>query len=303
MSICDNMPKIPLPRYLREHGDEIQHIFDNAGKNADTWHYDASVWQKEFKDNSEVSDDLSEITKKYPDRITRSHVQSYARKIRPGSYQGIRRLFLACMIWGYGPDPNGQANTKLALSAPRLKAVLEKSVERIKNTQIKKAYEGFELAGCGPAFFTKFFYFVGHEYHIKPLPLILDSHVANFLRFLGSGEGWGLSLFAKTGLKGYIKRYSKGYMQYICSMDNWAKELGCYAADNIEYFMYKKDKELEKALGEVDGEGNPEVPIIFHRDGAYCLKCGAFLTSPEPGVGFTLDKIKGIVWRHGCYDC
>ena len=135
MSICDNMPKIPLPRYLREHGDEIQHIFDNAGKNADTWHYDASVWQKEFKDNSEVSDDLSEITKKYPDRITRSHVQSYARKIRPGSYQGIRRLFLACMIWGYGPDPNGQANTKLALSAPRLKAVLEESVERIKNTQ------------------------------------------------------------------------------------------------------------------------------------------------------------------------
>jgi len=298
------MQKIPLPRYLREHGDKIRHIFVNAGKNADRWQYDASDWQNEFKGNSELSGDLSEIMKKCPDRIiTRSHVQSYACKIRSGSYQDIRRLFLACMIWGYGPDPNGPHNTNQALSDRRLKAVLEKSVERIRNTQIKEAYEGFDLNNCGPAFFTKFFYFVGHEHHVKPLPLILDRHVANFLRFLGGEEGWDLSLFAKTSPKGYVKHYPKGYVQYICSMDDWAEGLRCSAADNIEYFMYKRDNELEKALGEVDGEGNPKVPIIYRRDGAYCLWCDAFLASPEPGAGFTLDKIKRIVWRHGCYDC
>jgi len=299
MSVCDDMQKIPLPRYLQEHGHEILNILNNTSG----WDYDVDAWRREFRDNREVSNDLSIIMKICPKRIGRSDVHNLAKEAHLGSYSELRRFFLACMIWGYGPDGNGPQNTRLSLTGYAARKVLINTANRIKKGQIKEAYEEFDLAGCGPAFFTKFFYFVGLEWQVKPLPLILDRHIANFLRFLGTEEGWAFSLFAEKDSGGYIKRYSKGYVQYICAMNDWANELDCSSADNIEYFMYKKDKELEKALGEVDAEGNPKVPIIYRRDGVYCLKCDAFLASPEPAIGFTLDKIKGIVWRHGCYDC
>ena len=291
----NDIGKVPLPKYLRDHGEEILQAFGNASRQS----YDAEAWRSYFASDSVISSDLNEIAEKCPKEIGRGDVGYFARETRSRSFPEIRRLFLACMIWGYGVDPNGPYNTKLSLSDPRAEEVLRNTVSRISNSQIKGAYEELDLVGCRPAFFTKFFYFVGKECAVKPLPLILDRHVANFLRFLDEEEGWRLSLFAKTGRTGYVKRYPKGYVQYIHSMDDWAKALGC-PADNIEYFMYDQDRKLEKAFDEVDQEGNPKIPIIFRRDGAYCIKCGVFLASPEPGVGFTSDKIRAVVWRHVC---
>lgn len=260
MNVCDDTQKIPLPRYLQEHKEEILHIFDKASVS----NYNPEAWRNYFRGNPGVSKDLNTIIGKCPTTISRKDVRYFAGKARSGGYEDLRGLFLACMIWGYGPDPNGPNNTKLALSNPRLKSVLEKSVESIKKTRIKEAYEGFNLKGCKSPFFTKFFYFVGERYNIEPLPLILDSHVANFLEALGRQEGWDISIFVQVhnreqdGRISSLNSYSKGYIQYICSMDDWAKKLGC-SADNIEYFFYKKDKgETEntgaKGMKEEQGE-------------------------------------------------
>jgi len=236
MSICDDMLQIPLPRYLQAHKEEILHIFHSASG----WDYGPQGWRNYFVADPVVSNDLSTIKEKCPNRISRTDVGYFASKARPGGYEELRRLFLACMIWGWGRGgkyKEGFKNTEAALSAPRLREVLEKSVERIKNAQIKEAYEGFNLKGCGQAFFTKFFYFVGQEWDVKPLPLILDKHVRNFLEFLSKDEqkGWHISTFEGA----------KGYIQYVCSMNDWAQQLNC-PADNIEYFMFKEGKRLRK---------------------------------------------------------
>jgi hypothetical protein len=236
MSIYDNALKIPLPRYLQEHKDEILHVFDHTrGSN-----YDPNSWQEYFQNDHIVSNDLSKIIKRYPARITRKDVSHFAHVARSGGYKELKRLFLACMIWGWGEGgkyKQGLKNTKAALSDSGLREVLTKTVELISDGHVSEAYKGFKLRGCRSAFFTKFFYFVGQEYDVKPLPLIRDKHVMNFLEFLSKDEGWNSSICARI-----LERKEKGYIQYICSMDDWAKELGC-SADNIEYFIFKEDKE------------------------------------------------------------
>jgi len=234
MSICDSMTKIPLPRYLYGRNEEILHIFDNASG----WDYKPEGWRHYFDHNPVVTAELDIIIQKCPSMISRKDVRDFARQSRSGGYEELRRFFLACMIWGWGRGgkyKEGFRNTEAALSDSRLKETLEKSVERIRNAQIKEAYEGFDLKGCGDAFFTKFFYFVGQEWGLKPLPLILDSRVRSLLRFLREQEGWDELIFANAN----------GYLQYICSMDGWAKELGC-PADKMEYFMFKEAKKIRK---------------------------------------------------------
>ena len=238
MSVCDGVPKLPLPRYLREHREEILHIFDDSSGPD----YNPEGWRGYLHNNPVVAADLDTIIQKCPVKISRKDVCGFAHNARSGSYPDIRRLFLVCMIWGYNRDPNGLPNTERALSDPRAEEVLKRTASRISNGEIREAYDGFRLARCGPAFFTKFFYFVGKEWQIRPLPLVLDRHIAESLRALGEEEGWQSGPFAKVGRKGYVKRYSEGYVRYICSMDEWATELGCLS-DNVEYFMYLKDKD------------------------------------------------------------
>jgi hypothetical protein len=289
MSTCDDMQKIPLPRYLQGHKAEILHIFGNARGAA----YDFNGWLGYFQSNPHVIQDLNIIKQQCPNTISRKDVRYFAHQARSGGYEELRRLFLACMIWGYGGDPNGPHNTKLALSDPRAVAVLQETVSRISNGQIKEAYDKFDLANCGPAFFTKLFYFMGKEYDAKPLPLILDSHVASFLDRLSRIESFDYSsLFVRTSPNGYVRRCSKGYLHYINSINDWAKMLGC-PPDKIEYFMYCKDKECEQRE---EKEGIPKEGLIYKRDGAHCFYCNKLLASPP----FDNINIKQIAKQHAC---
>jgi len=236
MSICDDMLKIPLPPYLQGRKEEILHIFDKAsGSN-----YNPEAWRNYFRGNPGVSKDLNTIIGKCPTTISRKDVRYFAGRARSGGYEDLRRLFLACMIWGWGKGgkyKRGFRNTEAALSDPRLREVLEGTVDRTSGGNISEAYKEFKLAGCRSAFFTKFLYFLGSEYDVKPLPLIRDKHVMNFLSFLSKREQWDLSICARI-----LEKKEKGYIQYVCSVDDCAKEL-CCPADNIEYFMFKQDKE------------------------------------------------------------
>lgn len=206
------------------------HIFDNARGSG----YSPARWREHFRNDPRVSSDLTIITERCPRRIRRDDVRYFAGKSRSGGYDDLRRLFLASMIWGWGRGgkrKEGLKNTEAALSDPALRRMLESAAERIKKAQIEEAYTGFKLKGCRRAFFTKFFYFVGQEWAVSPLPLILDSYVEEFLGCLGRKEGWNKSIF----------RGAQGYVQYVNSVDEWAKGLGC-PADYLEYFMFKRQK-------------------------------------------------------------
>ena len=234
--------------------------------------YYPKAWLRYFHDNPDVSNDLNKIIGKCHSMISRDDVRYFAHQAQSGGYEELRRLFLACMIWGWGKGgkyKRGFRNTEAALSDSRLRETLEQSVERIKNAQIKEAYEGFDLKGCGDAFFTKFFYFVGQEWGVRPLPLILDSRVRSFLGFLREQEGWDESLFANAN----------GYLQYIYSIDSWAKEIGC-PVDNMEYFMFKEvkkigqntNREAEKSMSKEEKRINEEQEVGKMNKGGKALK-------------------------------
>lgn len=294
MNVCNDIRKIPLPPYLKEHKEEILHIFDDV--NVSRWDYTPQKWQRCFADDPIATvaiHDLKKIRERCPREISHSDVQNFAHEAYSRNYPKIRRFFLACMIWGYGLDDNGPLNTKQSLLDSNLERVLNSTVRLLRKGQIKKAYDAFKLKGCGPAFFTKLFYFVGLEWRVKPLPLILDSHVASFLDRLRVKERFDyLSLFSRTSPSGHVCRYGKGYLEYIHSMNDWAVELVC-SPDNIERFMYRKDKECEQKERE---EGIPEDGIMWKRDGVHCSYCDELLASPP----FDNINIKQITRWHVC---
>lgn len=236
---------IKLPKYFSDHKSEILEGF----KHEKATPYKAQTWLKHFSGDAAVVKDLNQICSTYPESIARKDIEYLARSTQSGGYPGIRRLFLACMIWGWGNRGVGMLNTKSTLSSPAAKQVFEASLEQIKKGKIIQAYTEFNLPSCGPAFFTKFFYFIGLGFDVKPLPVILDSKVAQCLEFIGEQEGWDLGEFAivdrnKEGKISRIKPYLKGYLNYVYSMDSWAKQLGC-GGDHIEYFMYvDRDEDL-----------------------------------------------------------
>jgi len=56
---------------------------------------------------------------------------------------------------------------------------------------------------------------------VKPLPLILDSRVKNFLRYLSRENGqefWGKLSFSKA----------EEYVQFVYTIDSWAKSFNVY---------------------------------------------------------------------------
>jgi len=155
------------------------------------------------------------------------------------------------MIWGWINRWRGRHNVELSYSDTRLDGNLKKVFELIQANKIQEVYNVFDVDGCGPAFFTKFFYFIGRALDIKPLPLILDTQVAKYLELICIQEGWKLDDFVAVSRddKNRISstgRNVEGYLRYIHSMNSWANQLGCNA-DDVELFMYmQRDKSSRK---------------------------------------------------------
>jgi hypothetical protein len=209
-----------------------EQILKEFGSKAPT-NYDVSAWRKHFTGDS----DFEQILQEFPISIRRSDMERLSRQVRDGGYKQIRKLFLASMIWGYVKDDlRGAWRTNQMLSYPRAEEMLEKAARSISNGQIIEACKGFTLPWCGSVFSTKFFYFIGLGAGISPLPCILDDRVAQCLEQLGREEGWDLPVFDNVYGKG-VRRCPEGYIQYIWSLDKWAKELRC-RADYIEYYLY-----------------------------------------------------------------
>lgn len=70
--------------------------------------------------------------------------------------------FVATQVWGYGGIGYGPHRTRQVLARPNADAVLTETVSLLVDEGAVAAYEALNtLHGLGPAFFTKFLYFVG----------------------------------------------------------------------------------------------------------------------------------------------
>jgi len=155
---------------------------------------------------------------------------------------------LACMIWGYGGDREaryGPSRTAQMMTSEGFNVVLKETSDLIRSGKISEAYDRFDsgkIMQCGPAFFTKYFYFLGRGVGHDSYPLILDRRVAKALGQLLGNEN--LTRFVSLNRRTDQILIDRGreqrdkYLHYLGLMWKWAKQLGC-KSDDIECFLYK----------------------------------------------------------------
>ena len=94
-------------------------------------------------------------------------------------------LFVASMMWGFGPVGYGAWRTKQMLqsgdSAPRLYRVLDRVTAGGATEGYSALATSERIRGLGPAFGTKYLYFAGFRTGAEPRPLILDRVVADWI--------------------------------------------------------------------------------------------------------------------------
>ncbi len=130
--------------------------------------------------------------------IGRKDLEPIAQEaVKEPNLEHYRRLFLASMIWGFAGDCEttdagyGPWRAAQMMTSKDFDETLKKTSDLIRSGKIGEAYDKFDSAGikwCGPAFFTKYFYFLGRAVGTD-YPLILDRRVAQALgskRLLGN---------------------------------------------------------------------------------------------------------------------
>ncbi|WUT79269.1 hypothetical protein OG896_36155 [Streptomyces sp. NBC_00669] len=128
---------------------------------------------------------------------------------------GLRRLFVAVMIWGSGAtNGRGPRYTEVALSDPRLTGVLSRTAALVRSGDLASAYTQFRIRGIGRPFFTKWFAAVD-DGSSRERALILDSRVLRTLNALG----W--VSYKAAGTKNWPIRY----VTYVRAMHSWAEVL------------------------------------------------------------------------------
>ncbi|MFJ4868855.1 hypothetical protein [Streptomyces sp. NPDC088757] len=111
--------------------------------------------------------------------------------------EAFREALVATYVWGKGkrgtPGGSGPSALRGILAADGLDATLAAAVTALRGTGAREAYAGLlgKVPGLGPAFFTKFLYFVGQALPPAqgPAPLILDRVLAERLHHLASAVG------------------------------------------------------------------------------------------------------------------
>lgn len=185
--------------------------------------YVAGTWAKWF----ESDNDLAALIGRHPLELSRLDVGRLTTEALAGTVTW-RCAFMAAMMWGYGTVGYGAYRTRKILGMPNAESTIGRAANLVATGRLRAAYESFKVKTCGPAFFTKFFYFVGLGTNPpRPLPVILDSVVANSLERLGLD----ISQFVAT------TRDAAGYLRYVETMDAWATALRC-RADQIEMWLF-----------------------------------------------------------------
>jgi hypothetical protein len=227
-----------IPKRLAKFREEIKVL----NPNAQSVSYNMDFWKYWFPDDL----DVAAIIQRFPEAITRQDIKSLADETTYNR-ENARQLFIATMIWGYGTRGYGPYRVKKMLDDKLANIILSDTIQKIVEGNIIAAYRDLKLPECGPAFMTKFFYFIGLSVNMKLLPVILDSRVAQSLILLMQDEGLHPTDFVRYSVSKNarisVSRYPDGYIRYIELMNKWAQELNCHA-DAIELFFFNPPMEF-----------------------------------------------------------
>lgn len=166
-----------------------------------------------------------------PDALDRRAAARLVEDLLPGD---VTAAFTAAMIWGHGSSGYGPYRTAKILTAapspeiaPVAPAVRDRLGESVEVARDRGAVEGYrflnnrpgKISGLGPAFFTKWLYFVtarGDSAAADAAP-VLDALVISWL-----STGAGVSLRAG---------YTDDYARYIETLTSWGAVHGLTAPE------------------------------------------------------------------------
>ena len=171
-------------------------------------------------------DGVDAVLKDLPNEISRRNVSAMVEELLPDNVAGA---FTVAMIWGHGSSGYGPYRTASVLTASRRPvghafsaAVAERLLESVEIARDSGPVEGYrylnnmpgKIAGLGPAFFTKWLYFVtarGNETS-SAAALILDILVLRWMKA-------NTDLTLRAG-------YTVDYARYIEVLAQWGEPYG-----------------------------------------------------------------------------
>jgi hypothetical protein len=163
-----------------------------------------------------------------PDRLARADVVAASSGAAANETKAVE-AFMTSMAWGYGNVGYGPWRVQRCLSTGGASAKLFDAAQSLVSGGPTAGYAALgaqnRLTGLGPAFGTKYLYFVSKAAS-TPVALILDRLVASWLR-----EHSGLSINP-------VPWHPPSYHRYLETVGAWANELGV-AADDVELCIFR----------------------------------------------------------------
>jgi len=165
-----------------------------------------------------------DFLKQLPDRLGRDDVEKIARSCSDDT--DVIRVFIAAMVWGYGPVGYGPYRTARVLAEnPDLQDKLGEAATRVRTEGGPAAFAWLaknRIKRLGVAFATKYlFYFTTPN---QQPALVLDSRVHHWLREYGA---------LRVGLDWHVADYER----YIQTTVAWAQALST-SPGQVEYLMF-----------------------------------------------------------------
>ncbi len=202
--------------------------------------YYADTWMRYFG----YDNDFRALIDRYPERLCRQSLADIGKWVID-KQATVRQLFLAAMLWGFGTTGYGAYRTDAMLSTPDATEQIDTTFDLVAHGNIYRAYKALNLNKCGPSFKSKFLYAAGLALDSKPLPLVLDSVVANALHKLMSAAGIDHTEYLSLTWDSYgtscsVQEYPAGYERYVALLNDWANQLGV-RPDDIEFYLFSRE--------------------------------------------------------------
>lgn len=143
-------------------------------------------------------------------------------------------FFFAVMIWGFGMTGYGPWRTEQMFKSKGFAKQFTDIRDAIAKGKIIEAYKAAKIDQCGPAFFTKVFYFLGLVFGRTPLPLILDSRVCASLLKCTDPTFKPVATYFKPNAS---VRHPTGYDEFCNDLNSWATANG-FLPDQLEIFLF-----------------------------------------------------------------
>jgi hypothetical protein len=202
-----------------------------------TMFYNFESWKKWLPDF-----EIDLIHESFKGEISRQTLFDYAKlSSENSSSEQSLRLFIACMMWGYGSDldkkGDGRGPFRVLKILSQSNAVSKIHDAFLLQNELEKSYKLLiSIKGLGVSFLSKFLYFSSKGCGIEKYALIFDARVANSLVHLNSNY----SLIADL-VNVMPSDIFEHYNYYVDMLHKEADKLDCKGrADNIELFLFER---------------------------------------------------------------